>query len=202
MLTRHTRWFLYDSLVTVLVAQEPENQWLNIHKNLVCSVSDFFSAALTGSFKEADGTITLPEQDPETFKYFIHWLYTGDLRGFYYPKTVKTTIWELSNTDDEELKRLELSNMCDLPTENEHRQAWELATYQDAPFQPLVALYVPADTLQVKGLETPIISTLIYIYGYSGTWINMADQVKERRAVQWQSTYRIGSSRNEKPFET
>ena len=86
--------------------------------------------------------------------------------------------------------------MCDLPTENEHRQAWELATYQDAPFQPLVALYVPADTLQVKGLKDPIISTLIYIYGYSGIWINIADQVKERRAVQWQSTYRIGSSRN------
>ena len=176
MLTRHTR-FLYDSLVTVLVGQEPENQRFNIHKNLVCSVSDFFSAALTGNFKEADGTITLSEQDPETFKYFIHWLYTGDLRGFYYPKTVKATIWELSNADDEELKRSELSNMCDFPTENEHRQAWELATYQDA-------LYVPADTLQVKGLKDPIISTLIYIYGYSGIWINIADQVKERRAVQ------------------
>ena len=58
--------------------------------------------------------------------------------------------------------------MCDLPTENEHRQAWELATYQDAPFQHLVALYVLADALQLKGLKDPIVSTLIYIYGYSG----------------------------------
>lgn len=41
--------------------------------------------------------------------------------------------------------------MCDLPTENEHRQAWELATYQDVPFQHLIALYVLADALQVKG---------------------------------------------------
>ncbi|KAL2048861.1 hypothetical protein ABVK25_010919 [Lepraria finkii] len=60
--------FLYDSHVTVLVGQEPENQRVNLNKNLVvCCVSGFFSAAIIGNFKKADGTITLPEQDPKTF---------------------------------------------------------------------------------------------------------------------------------------
>lgn len=68
-------------MVVVLVG--PGKQRFEIHKGLICSRSDFFKAALTGNFKEADGTIALPDHDPATFKYFVYWLYTGCLRGFY-----------------------------------------------------------------------------------------------------------------------
>lgn len=85
--------FLYDSLVVVLVG--PESQRFDLHKGLICARSDFFRAALNGHFKEAEGKIELPEQDPETFKYFVNWLYTDRLRGFYYSDTVQPTLGEL-----------------------------------------------------------------------------------------------------------
>ncbi|KAK4697313.1 protein N-terminal amidase, partial [Lecanoromycetidae sp. Uapishka_2] len=68
-------WFLYDSLVTVLVG--PDEQRFDVHKALLCKSSDFFNAALNGNFIEANGTVKLPEQNPGVFKYFVHWLYTG-----------------------------------------------------------------------------------------------------------------------------
>jgi len=50
-------------------------------------MSDFFSAALAGGFKESEaGVVKLPEQDVETFQYFVHWLYTGKLTEYFRAK--------------------------------------------------------------------------------------------------------------------
>ncbi|KAF2833873.1 hypothetical protein CC86DRAFT_415864, partial [Ophiobolus disseminans] len=47
-----------------------------VHENLLVQYSEFFRAALTGKFKEAEEkTVKLEEDDTTTFELFVHWLY-------------------------------------------------------------------------------------------------------------------------------
>lgn len=47
-----------------------------MHKELLCSVSDYFTAALKGNFKEAaEHRIEFPEEKPWIFERFQLWLY-------------------------------------------------------------------------------------------------------------------------------
>nr|OQO18170.1 hypothetical protein B0A51_14102 [Rachicladosporium sp. CCFEE 5018] len=51
-----------------------------VHKELLCSASPFFAAALNSTFAEGlDQTVRLPEEKPEVFEWFLQWLYTGSL---------------------------------------------------------------------------------------------------------------------------
>lgn len=157
------RSFLYDSLVTVLVG--PEKHRFDVHRALVCASSDFFQAALNGGFKEQGGEINLPDQETKTFKFFVHWLYTGKLRGFYYPKTLKPSLEKLRNAALDELKDQDLNNIQSLRPDNTKGRAFNLANYRDAPFLDLVALYILADTLYVHNLKDPIATLIIEVYG-------------------------------------
>lgn len=81
----------------VIVLVIPEKHRFDLHKGLIRSRSDFFKAAFMGNFKEADGTLTIPEQCPATFKYFVDWLYTGSLRGLHYPGSTRPTLGDLTD---------------------------------------------------------------------------------------------------------
>ena len=60
-------------LVTVLVGAKRAK--FTINEELLTSHSDFFRAALTGRFKEAESkSITLKDDDIRIFKFFVHWL--------------------------------------------------------------------------------------------------------------------------------
>ena len=49
-----------------------------VHKRVICDASDFFRAACNGGWKESiAGEVRLPEQKPDAFMIFLHWLYTG-----------------------------------------------------------------------------------------------------------------------------
>lgn len=62
------------NFATVLVG--PDAKPFNVHEELLTLHSPFFRAALTGNFKEAeDKTVTLKEEDPKIFEFFVHWLY-------------------------------------------------------------------------------------------------------------------------------
>jgi hypothetical protein len=50
-----------------------------IHKKLLCNKSDFFRKAFTGSFKEGEGVIYLPDDSPGPFSIFIDWLYRSTI---------------------------------------------------------------------------------------------------------------------------
>ncbi|KAH0372210.1 hypothetical protein KCU65_g1355, partial [Aureobasidium melanogenum] len=53
-----------------------------LHKGLLCFYSDFFRAALEGSFKEAnEGKVELPDVKVEVFEAFQVWLYSRSLRN-------------------------------------------------------------------------------------------------------------------------
>ncbi|KXL49817.1 hypothetical protein M433DRAFT_33795, partial [Acidomyces richmondensis BFW] len=51
-----------------------------VHKELLTAASPFFAAALNSTFAEGTNqAVTLPEEKPEIFEWFLQWLYTGSL---------------------------------------------------------------------------------------------------------------------------
>ena len=67
---------LYDSLVFLEVGPEAVN--FGVHKGLLCRESAYFRSCFNGTFMEArEGRVTLEDEDPEVFKRFNEWLYTG-----------------------------------------------------------------------------------------------------------------------------
>ncbi|MCJ1243470.1 hypothetical protein MMC30_000667 [Trapelia coarctata] len=66
---------LYDDIVLIVVGKK--KRVFKMHKGLLCSVSDYFTAALEGAFKEAsEQKIEFPEDPPWFFERFHHWLYS------------------------------------------------------------------------------------------------------------------------------
>ncbi len=137
-----------------------------MHKEVLCDRSEFFRAACNGQFKEAEGVVDLPEQDPTTFKHFIYWLYTEKLRGHFYPESIDPSI--------QDLKRKFISTLGPKALNRRHNkksspdsEALDHANYQDLPFLALISLYILADSLLVRGLRDQIIPLLIEVYGYS-----------------------------------
>ena len=140
----------------------------DLHRELLCASSDFFNAVITGDFKErAQNEIKLPEQDVKIFRFFVHWLYTGRLRGFYYPKTMKPTLQELRQAAIAELENQNLDVLEELDRDNPVGKALRMANYRDAPFSHLVGLYILADTLLVYDLKDPIVTLIIDVYCWS-----------------------------------
>jgi hypothetical protein len=144
----------------------PEEYRFDVHKALLCESSNFFQAALNGNFKEREGKVRLPDQETRTFKFFVHWLYTGKLRGYHYPKTIKPTLEELKDEVFEELANMDLNTVQSLSLDNAKGRAFNLANYRDAPFSDLIALYALADTLQVHDVKDQIVTLLVEVYAY------------------------------------
>ncbi|KAI9694288.1 MAG: hypothetical protein M1820_009047 [Bogoriella megaspora] len=68
----------YKDIATILVG--PSHTQFLLHKDLLTSVSPFFSACFSGSFSESTSqTVTLPEEPLPSFEYFAQWLYTRTL---------------------------------------------------------------------------------------------------------------------------
>ncbi len=151
----------------VIVLVGPEEHRFDLHKGLISSRSGFFKAAFMGKFKEADGNLTLPEQDPATFRYFVYWLYTGSLRGLHYPRSIRPTLQDLADGLRTEMARCGVFSVERLKSTNSFRNAWELAQYRDLPFTSLIALYILADALLVQGLGDAVITALIEVYSHN-----------------------------------
>jgi hypothetical protein len=67
-----------QTIVTLKVG--PDAQPLNIHKDLICKSSKYFTKAFNGGFKEAEErSITLKDVDVVTAQRYMHWLYTNSL---------------------------------------------------------------------------------------------------------------------------
>ena len=71
---------LYDSVIYLHVG--PEKVKFGIHKGLLCRYSKYFSAALTGIFKEAQTGIThFADETVPVIRMFNLWLYTQKIVG-------------------------------------------------------------------------------------------------------------------------
>lgn len=150
----------------VSISVGPHEKKFDVHKELLCSVSDFFSAALNGGFKEAEaGAVKLPEQDPDTFQYFVHWLYAGKLTGYFRAGT-SPSLEELNVAAiaEREAQKITTDSPEKIDAIYEASDALNLAIFEEAPIPALVSLYVLADALQVRGLRDHIVITIIKVY--------------------------------------
>ena len=153
----------------------------NVHRDLLRESSELFKTSVTGNFEEWDqNEIKLPEQDVEIFRFFMHWLYTGRLRGFYYPPTMKPSLRELRQAAIVELENHNLDVLEDLDPNNPYSKALYVANYQDAPFSHLVGLYILADTFLVHDLKDQIITLIIDVY----CWFKHAELVEDEDGAQ------------------
>lgn len=151
-------------MVQILVG--PDEKRFDVHKELLCSVSDFFSAALNGGFKEAaTGVVKLPEQDTETFQYFVHWLYSGKLTGYFRAGTspsLEDLNIAITTAYDAHESATGLPEQTDAIDKASH--ALNIAILEEAPIPALVSLHVLADTLHVRGLKDYIIIVIVKVY--------------------------------------
>ena len=166
-------------LITVRVG--PNRESFHVHKDLIGQTSAFFQNACKGGFKEADGIINLPGQEPKIFKHFIYWLYTGKIRGYYYPPSLRPTIKELKVAANEVLELSDKETLADLDNDDPAGLALNLANYRDVPLPAMVALYALAEFLQVRGLKDQIITSLAFVYSY-----NNIDRPKEAYVLFWE----------------
>ncbi|KAL8943397.1 MAG: hypothetical protein Q9216_001106 [Gyalolechia sp. 2 TL-2023] len=164
--------FFYDEIVTIYVGSEARA--FKIHKPLLCRYSAFFKAAFTDCFAEAStSSVSLSSHDPEVFRTFVCWLYTGSFNN-----RTSHPDGKLKSTREQWDKALEieynkhgiqgLSFFCQpnsLPYNNKVRELYELDTYHVAPFDKLVDLYILSDYLQATFIRDSIITTLILTYG-------------------------------------
>ena len=62
--------------------------------NLLCHLSSFFKAALKTGFKEADKKrVVLKDDEPEVFRLFVVWLYSGSVQGMEFPDIWLEKAW-------------------------------------------------------------------------------------------------------------
>lgn len=158
--------FLYRTLVRVVVG--PEERAFDIHKELVCSKSAFFAAALREGvypFLEGrTGRVLLPEQEASVFGHFVHWLYTGKLSGYCRARgspSFRDLRAELA-AKDEVFRRTR--GLDALQGVQAARRALDRAAWEDAPPAHLVSLYILADVLQVSGLRDHILTFMVKAY--------------------------------------
>ncbi|KAL8993596.1 MAG: hypothetical protein Q9169_006233 [Polycauliona sp. 2 TL-2023] len=163
--------FLYDRIVKLLVG--PESECFQTHHNLVSQYA-FFKAAYEGPFQESMGVLKLPEHDPGVVRFFIHWLYSGKLTGYFYPPT---TVPSVSDYRKEVNAELQWDGLAPLATPARFRttdydddstacKLYDRARYRDTPFDALINLYLLAEYLQVPRLKDDIVNTLVEVYGY------------------------------------
>ena len=68
-----------DETVKITVGRAFPPQVFTIHRNLICSASQFFDKAFNGDFNEAYARcMKLPHENLDAFQTLYHWLYTGN----------------------------------------------------------------------------------------------------------------------------
>jgi hypothetical protein len=69
---------VFDRMMTVIVGQSPDTETFPVHRGLLCHHSGLLRTLLQGPFKNNDSH-ALPNEKPEIFQLFFHWLYSGEV---------------------------------------------------------------------------------------------------------------------------
>lgn len=127
-----------------------------VHKDLLTKASPFFEAALDGAFAEGlDQAVKLPEEKPESFEWFVWWLYTGSL----------TTPWSANCTESQR----NVAMASHLRQTSEHQRGTTHFTHDDGDLRNsagspkyflLLDLYSLADKLLATSLSNDVLDTM------------------------------------------
>lgn len=72
----------FSSVAETITIIKVEEKSYRIHRDFLTHYSEYFHAALRGSFKEAkENLVTLSNVSTRTFDIFVDWLYTQKLPG-------------------------------------------------------------------------------------------------------------------------
>jgi hypothetical protein len=70
-----------NDIITLIIGTGESARTYSVHKELLCSASEYFRAALGTGFKEAaDKTLTMQDECPIAFAVIYGFLYTGEVR--------------------------------------------------------------------------------------------------------------------------
>jgi hypothetical protein len=141
----------YDDIIKVLVGTGNQNTF-SVHKDIICAKSKFFKTAFmntNGNWRETEEKLMpLPDVDPELFRTYVNWLYTGKIC---WSPTPTATAQDHSNLieayilgdflDDTEFRKLVMQFMVagmsvwEAQFEDDHiLRIWE-ATPEDSPLR-------------------------------------------------------------------
>lgn len=176
------KFFLYDDIVTVSVG--PESRAFQIYKPLLCKCSAFFEAAFSDGFVETStSSVSLGTQDPEVFKAFVCWLYSGSflspsrhIRGL----EANDEKWEKSLQMEVQYIGEELPKASE-PYETEIDRLRQYKWYLHARFDKLVDLYILSDYLQVDAIRDLILKMMVNVYADQ----SHPDKHRESRVYFW-----------------
>jgi hypothetical protein len=133
-------------MATILVGVGIRQEKFVVHQELLCSKSQYFAKALTGSFEESKtGIVKLDDLHPVLFRIMVTWLYNG--------KIVYTVVNNSSNIDHD-FAKVECAKVTTRGLKvHEDSSTW--------PKEVLVRLFVLADRLDMKELRNNTIDALI-----------------------------------------
>ncbi|KAL8785471.1 MAG: hypothetical protein Q9195_008614 [Heterodermia aff. obscurata] len=144
----NSRTFIDVPMVSLLVGQ---NETLfNIHRDILCHASPFFTSAFMGSgageFEEkSTQSMNLPEEDPDTIDYLVQWIYA---------------------------KRFPFDTPFDA-------KAREKSQNIMIPVMQLAILYVAADKYDIIELKNDVIDQLWQLSGKTRNKVEIKDEIIE-----------------------
>lgn len=159
-----------------------------VHKELLTGASPFFAAALNSTFAEGmEQVVRLPEEKPDSFEWFLQWLYTGSLTV---PHTAPVDVhWGFVGHPpfDHPLH----NNYMRVQSEAMARSDGDLRNHQGSPkYFLLVDLYSLSDRLLTTPLNNLILSTIARLSEAtnsvptpSDTWL-LYDNIRENSAMR------------------
>ena len=75
--------YLLEPPVKIIVGEDFAQETFYVHPSLLCEKSEYFRACLQSQFSEAQSReVRLVDEKPSVFRFFLKWLYTGDLAPF------------------------------------------------------------------------------------------------------------------------
>lgn len=136
-------------MTTILIGTDPVQEKFVVHQALLCSKSQYFTKALTGSFEESKtGIVRFEDVSPVLFRIVVNWLYDG--------KIVYTVSDDGSSINHDFADLTAVTEICDEGLNADDPLTW--------PYQVILKLYVLADRLDIRELRNSIIDTLTAAY--------------------------------------